>query len=95
MLAVAVVGISLGATLAVGGFLRWQASCLAKAEEHKRLEDRLSLMEMDHGPGRGFHPYLSAKYANQAAHHARLRRKWELAADRPWSTMDPDPPEPR
>jgi hypothetical protein len=29
-----------------------------------------------------------------AAHHVRMRRKWERAAARPWLSVDPDPPPP-
>jgi hypothetical protein len=32
--------------------------------------------------------------AEMAAYHARMRRKWEHAAARPWLSVDPDPPPP-
>jgi hypothetical protein len=43
-----------------------------------------------------FGPSMSAYARNprRAAHHARLKNKWQLAAARPWLPVEPDPPMP-
>jgi hypothetical protein len=37
---------------------------------------------------------IAARYAKLAAHHSALKKKYRRAADRPWSSVEPDGPEP-
>lgn len=73
--------------------------CRRRAAEHARAEASFRALSAIHRPAREVHrPGESGRfeaYERRAEYHAEMRRKWERAAGRPWSHVDPDPPEPQ
>jgi hypothetical protein len=93
---VIVIGVILGALVLLGRGLRWHAYCKSRADKHREAQAEMEMMADGHRPSYGFDsPYLSDKYRRLADYHARMRRKWEVAAWRPGERVAPDPPEPR
>jgi hypothetical protein len=95
MIAVAIIGATLGSMVSIVNWLTWSRDCHRRASVHRRAGDYESLMAGDHRPEYGFHPYLATKYERRAAHHVQMRLKWERAAWHPWTQVAPDPPEPK
>ena len=95
MILVAVLALSLSAAVL------WR-----RREHYRRLAEAYALTEMvlrvDSNMARGSaaFPLLDLsesmdRNARQADYYARLRRKYERAARRPWLPVEADPPEPR
>jgi hypothetical protein len=95
MILVAIIGVSLGTTIFIRKVVIWRRLCLYKAEMYE-LQRGLRLMSYEEDTSKyGFDPYLFEQCQRRVEHHARMRKKWEHAADHPFTSVSTDPPEPQ
>jgi hypothetical protein len=89
-----ILAVAVLAALIWGGTL-WQRAVLYqwKTRFHSQME-RSSVIAVIEGPNNANREELTEMSRAWANHHAALRRKYELAAARPWVYVPPDPPQP-
>jgi len=72
----------------------WLAASLGKDAESQTRMPRLLESAKNAAELAGYHRRLAAQSGQRADDYARLRRKYERAATRPWLPIEPDPPAP-
>jgi hypothetical protein len=88
MVAVAVVAATLGAVV----FERRRVRLVEIADDHDRMIRHLRSRDANTSTRR---PDGTVPSPRRLDYHARMAKKYRLAASRPWLPLEPDPPPPR
>jgi hypothetical protein len=94
ILTVLTTGLLLGVWIGPVSQVRWQRYCRLRADKHRQQEEEAREFASGHRRPTASNSLLFEKYNRRAVYHARMRRKWERAASRPWEPVAPDLPEP-
>ena len=101
MIAVAILALLMGGALKFREWRRFAATYRAKAQEHADVESMLRSIAAIDGDASPVDISLAPNTPTKrfpirdvADHEARLRRKYERAASRPWFPISPDSPTP-